>query len=88
MSQREYLETHHIEYQCEGGGHQMTNITMLCSAHHDLLHRGLLRITGLAPNLLFERITEDGDVFHLLSTLHSPTGKMTEARASKVPRGR
>ena len=37
----------------------MSNLTSLCSAHHDLLHRGKLVIEGTAPDLAFFRITDD-----------------------------
>jgi hypothetical protein len=43
------LEVHHIIEQAKGGGHQLWNMTLLCTGHHAALHRGLLTITGQAP---------------------------------------
>jgi hypothetical protein len=46
------LDLHHIEYQCDGGSHEMTNMTVLCSGHHNQLHDGALTIRGSAPDAL------------------------------------
>jgi hypothetical protein len=46
------LDLHHIEFQSNGGGHEMSNLTILCSAHHQSLHEGLLTIQGTAPHAL------------------------------------
>jgi hypothetical protein len=44
------LELHHIEYQRDGGTHDLRNITITCSGHHLQLHEGALSIRGqLAP---------------------------------------
>jgi hypothetical protein len=49
------LDIHHIRRRADGGSHEPSNLTILCSACHDGLHRGLLSITGSAPNLTFTR---------------------------------
>jgi len=46
------LDLHHIEYQRDGGGHALSNITVLCSGHHQQLHDGALMIRGQAPHAL------------------------------------
>ena len=46
------LDIHHIEYQRDGGGHEMQNLTILCSAHHAALHEDRLTIGGTAPDAL------------------------------------
>jgi hypothetical protein len=46
------LDLHHIEFQSNGGGHEMSNLTILCNAHHQSLHEGLLTIQGTAPHAL------------------------------------
>ena len=38
-----WLDVHHLELNSEGGGHSLSNLTVLCSAHHRAAHRG--RIT-------------------------------------------
>jgi hypothetical protein len=43
------LDIHHIEFQCHGGGHELSNITLVCSGHHSALHAGLLTMKGEAP---------------------------------------
>ena len=53
------LDVHHIQFRSHAGPHEMQNLTVLCSAHHHLLHDGLLRISGKAPDLVYERRTED-----------------------------
>jgi hypothetical protein len=46
------LDLHHIEYQRDGGSHEMWNLTVLCSGHHRELHDGTLHIRGTAPDRL------------------------------------
>jgi hypothetical protein len=46
------LDVHHIVPRALGGDHDPSNLTILCSGHHKLHHRGLLVITGLAPDQL------------------------------------
>jgi hypothetical protein len=46
------LDLHHIEYQRDGGAHQLWNMTVLCSGHHRQLHEGALTIRGKAPHEL------------------------------------
>ena len=46
------LDLHHIEYQCEGGAHELWNVTTTCSGHHRQLHEGALTIRGKAPDAL------------------------------------
>jgi hypothetical protein len=45
------LEIHHIEPQAEGGGHELSNLTLICGGHHAAHHEGLLLITGCAPRI-------------------------------------
>ncbi|MBL0215882.1 MAG: HNH endonuclease [Myxococcales bacterium] len=50
-----FLEVHHIRPRAEGGGHELTNVCVLCDAHHLQLHEGVIAIRGLAPDqLVFE----------------------------------
>ena len=51
------LDLHHIVPRSEGGSHEPSNISVLCSAHHRQLHNGVLSITGRAPDALtFARV--------------------------------
>jgi hypothetical protein len=43
------LDIHHILEQANGGSHEISNLTLLCSGHHSALHAGLLKMTGEAP---------------------------------------
>src|SRR4051812_34794803 len=49
-----YLEVHHIIWREHGGWNCITNLVLLCDAHHAQLHDGLIVITGRAPDLVFE----------------------------------
>ncbi len=50
-----FLEAHHIKPRSEGGGHELSQITLLCDGHHVLLHEGVIAIRGTAPDhLVFE----------------------------------
>ncbi len=46
------LAIHHIEHQEHGGKHQLSNLTLLCFAHHKMHHDGRLDISGEAPDRL------------------------------------
>ena len=43
------LEVHHIIEQSCGGGHDITNLSVLCTGHHTAIHNGLLMMAGKAP---------------------------------------
>jgi hypothetical protein len=47
-----FLDLHHIEPKETGGSHEPDNLTTLCGAHHQMAHRGVLRISGRAPDQL------------------------------------
>ncbi len=53
------LQAHHIVFRSHGGGHEEENLIMLCAACHlRLVHRGYLKISGLASQPRFERVGE------------------------------
>ena len=41
-----WLEVHHLRLQSEGGDHDPAQLAVLCGAHHDMLHRGLIWAEG------------------------------------------
>lgn len=43
---RRHLRAHHIEHWADGGPTDVTNMCLLCSAHHALVHEGGWSITG------------------------------------------
>jgi HNH endonuclease len=47
-----HLEVHHIVPRACGGGHDPSNLVVLCGAHHGLIHRGVIRLAGTAPDRL------------------------------------
>ncbi|HEU0033602.1 MAG TPA: HNH endonuclease signature motif containing protein [Kofleriaceae bacterium] len=47
------LDIHHVCARADGGDHDPSNLVVLCSSCHLALHRGLLKITGAAPALVF-----------------------------------
>ena len=73
------LDLHHIEYQRDGGGREMSNLTILCSGHHRELHEGTLSIRGTAPDHLTFARHAGGD----------PTNTNTNTNTNTVaaPRG-
>jgi 5-methylcytosine-specific restriction endonuclease McrA len=56
-----HLEVHHLRWRSDGGGHDPLNLTAMCDAHHDLVHRGLLVVEGTAPDLVFRHA--DGTLY-------------------------
>ncbi|MEJ7733732.1 MAG: HNH endonuclease signature motif containing protein [Polyangiaceae bacterium] len=45
-SNHRYLDVHHLDPRCEGGGHHPERLAVLCGAHHRAAHLGLLCIDG------------------------------------------
>ncbi len=45
------LHAHHIRHWEDGGPTELDNLVLVCPYHHRLHHRGLITITGPAPNL-------------------------------------
>ena len=41
-----YVQTHHLIRVCDGGTNELSNLTTLCSAHHDLVHQYSLPLEG------------------------------------------
>src|SRR5690606_32637197 len=49
------LDLNHIQYQSDGGSHELSNLTVTSSLHHQAVHFGKLVIHGTAPDhLTFE----------------------------------
>ena len=49
------LEIHHIVHRADGGGHDPSNLALLCSSCHMAHHRGALVISGTANRLVVRR---------------------------------
>jgi hypothetical protein len=39
-----FVDVHHVEWRMHGGGSDVENLVVLCSAHHRAVHRGLIEI--------------------------------------------
>lgn len=53
---RKYLDPHHIVFRSHGVNDRLDNLVCLCRIHHDLIHRGMCRVTGrVGVDLKFER---------------------------------
>ncbi|MDT5003331.1 MAG: hypothetical protein QOJ24_507, partial [Mycobacterium sp.] len=46
------LHAHHIQHWEDGGPTELANLVLVCPYHHRLHHRGVITITGPAPNLV------------------------------------
>lgn len=53
------LELHHLVRRADGGGHEASNIVLICSACHAAHHRGALTILGTAAHLEVRRSEQD-----------------------------
>ena len=55
-SMRKNLDVHHVVFRSDSGGDEPGNLVSLCRVHHDLVHRGICRISGEAGvDLTFDR---------------------------------
>ncbi len=51
-----FIDLHHIEPRSCGGGHDMDNLITVCTTHHDLLHRDVIRVSrGEDGELVWDR---------------------------------
>ena len=55
-----YVEAHHVEHWIDGGETRLSNLVLLCSAHHRLLHHGAFHITVEDDGFAF--VSRDGEV--------------------------
>jgi len=84
---RRHLDLHHIVFRSRGGSHAMSNLAVICSAHHAHAHEGLLEITGRAPDELvfaFRRAGED-EPHRVLAS--APVVFEETSEEESVPRG-
>jgi hypothetical protein len=49
------LELHHLIHRADGGGHDASNIVLICSSCHGAHHRGALAISGTSDELRVRR---------------------------------
>ena len=56
---KRYLDGHHLQHWINGGETNPENMTLLCTHHHGLLHRGAFRIVKEADDTL-RFVTADG----------------------------
>jgi 5-methylcytosine-specific restriction endonuclease McrA len=91
-----HLEVHHLRWRSDGGGHDPSNLTAMCDAHHDLVHRGLLVVEGSAPDLVFrhadgtlygQRGAEEADVVAGLRWMGVPSADARRAEAAASAAG-
>ena len=59
---RLWKDIHHLKPLCEGGGHDESNLTVLCTLHHELVHQGKLRVER-APDGSLRWFRRDGRPF-------------------------
>ena len=76
------IEIHHIEHREHGGSHEPKNLTLRCSACHVAHHRGLLDITGEAPERIVttRRASVGASSFAVSASAGSPASAPVRAR--------
>jgi hypothetical protein len=75
------IELHHIEHREHGGAHEPSNLTLRCSACHIAHHRGLLDITGEAPDHVATTRLHEAPRRHEAPLDTDTRGKLGEASA-------
>lgn len=51
------LHAHHIRYRSQGGGHETSNLVLVCRICHELIHDKRLKVTGNADVYLSWTVT-------------------------------
>ncbi|MCA9796959.1 MAG: HNH endonuclease, partial [Candidatus Eremiobacteraeota bacterium] len=52
---RLWLDVHHVVFYCRGGPTVPENLIVVCSRCHKNIHKGILRVSGVAPHALVWR---------------------------------
>jgi HNH endonuclease len=52
------LEIHHIVHRCDGGGHDPSNLILLCGSCHRAHHEGRIAIAGTSDRLEVRRLAD------------------------------
>lgn len=66
----DWVEVHHLDLRSEGGTHDPDRLLLLCGAHHDQLHEGVLHIEGTVQSGLRFRHA-DGTIYGELPAAES-----------------
>jgi hypothetical protein len=78
-----FVDIHHIELRSEGGVHDPENLITLCSAHHRVIHSGVVAVLGgVSKGLDFQHA--DGSPY---GTMSSATEIDARAKAFRALRG-
>ncbi|HSN30195.1 MAG TPA: HNH endonuclease [Kofleriaceae bacterium] len=77
------IEVHHIVPWARGGAHATENLIALCDGHHVALHRGDVRIEGLAASAVITNVA--AGIVHVDNrAAHERSGLHASARAEAV----
>jgi hypothetical protein len=63
------LEIHHLVHRSNGGGHDASNLALLCGSCHLAHHRGALAISGTAEKLAVRRPGDKEQILGIRSPL-------------------
>ena len=78
------LDVHHLKRRADGGGHEPSNLCVLCSSCHIALHRGLITVTGRAPDLVFVRHEPGGSAASAAQAIATEPEPRTAGEARTV----
>jgi hypothetical protein len=81
------LDVHHLKHLEDGGTHEMSNLGLLCFAHHTLHHEGKLAIISEPGKLTFRRILDHGDRVEELGEYEMIDSQKTGDDFESDPRG-
>ena len=65
-----FVDVHHLHPWSQGGEHTMSNLTTLCTLHHDLAHHGRIVISGSSGALVV--LHADGRPYGMLPAAPTP----------------
>jgi hypothetical protein len=82
-----HVEIHHIIPREHGGTHDPWNLTLTCDSCHAAIHRGLITITGRAPDQLVTKRRHAPDAHVRASSKLDRVTIDVEAKAFLVQKG-
>jgi hypothetical protein len=75
---RRHVEVHHLHPRAEGGGHEPENLVTLCSCHHDMVHKGVVRLAR-GPGGEFRCERGPGEPLGVLMSIHGERVELEQA---------
>jgi len=80
---RRHVEVHHLRPRAEGGSHEPENLVTLCSCHHDMVHKGGVRLAR-EPGGALVCARGPGEPLGIVVSVHGERAELEQADLSPI----